>query len=64
MSKIKLKPCPFCGGEAEMFSWQAHINDVNHLDLACTNCGARFHDVSSEKEAFEVWNRRADTNDP
>ena len=60
MSEIKLKPCPFCGGEAETFYWQAHINDEYHLNLVCTTCGAGFQDVSSEKEAFEAWNRRAD----
>lgn len=58
MSEIKLKPCPFCGGKAEIFRWQAHINDEYHSDLVCTNCGAGFHDVSSEKSAFKAWNKR------
>lgn len=59
MSEIKLKPCPFCGGKAGIFRWQAHINDEYHTDLVCTNCGAGFHDISSEKEAFEAWNKRS-----
>lgn len=60
MSEIKLKPCPFCGGKAEIFRWQAHINDEYHSDLVCTNCGAGFHNVSSEKAAFKAWNKRFD----
>ena len=63
MPEIKLKPCPFCGGEAEMFSWQAHINDEYHLNLVCTTCGAGFQDVSSKEDALKAWNRRADTNE-
>lgn len=58
MSEIKLKPCPFCGGKAEIFRWQAHINDEYHSDLVCTNCGAGFHNVSSKEGAFKAWNRR------
>lgn len=54
----KLKSCPFCGGKAEIFRWQAHITDEYHSDLVCTNCGAGFHDVSSEKSAFKAWNKR------
>lgn len=37
----ELKSCPFCGGKAEIFRWQAHINDEYHSDLVCTNCGAK-----------------------
>lgn len=59
-TELELKPCPFCGGKAEIFRWQAHINDEYHSDLVFTNCAAGFHDVSSEEAAFKAWNRRAD----
>ena len=32
-----LKPCPFCGGEAEMHIGRAEFNDV---EIECTGCGA------------------------
>ena len=54
---IKLKPCPFCGGEAEM------------MDLCyphwvyCTVCGARVHGgvygEDGELASAEAWNKRA-----
>lgn len=61
MPEIKLKPCPFCGGKADVFHWQAHINDDTRYNLMCTKCGAGFYDFSPEKrsETFEKWNRRA-----
>lgn len=41
-SKEQLKPCPFCGGDAE------HISDSNMV--VCQNCGIEIDG--------EVWNRR------
>lgn len=58
MSEIKLKPCPFCGGKAEIFYWQGYINDECHSNLTCTTCGVGFHDVLSEEDAFKAWNKR------
>lgn len=59
---MKLKPCPFCGGEAIL----AH----DHVGLGasyirCGKCGlesVRFiksFDVASDDEAIEYWNRRS-----
>ena len=54
MSEIKLKPCPFCGGEADtnlMFG---------RVGVTCTKCGANIrmeHAVIVDK-AIEAWNRR------
>lgn len=49
----KLKPCPFCGGDAitkifAMGSW-----------IICFICGAETAMYPSEKKAIEAWNRRA-----
>ena len=60
MSEIKLKMCPFCGGEA-------HIECFLGLDRpyfpVCNNkmCIACDSMVTflTEKEAAEAWNRRA-----
>lgn len=51
----ELKPCPFCGGEAELTLFLG-----NHC-VACTNClGAIVPSRGmTEEEAIEAWNRRA-----
>lgn len=61
MSEIKLKPCPFCGGEA-------HIDCFPGLDRpyfpVCNNemCIACDTIVTflTKKDAAEAWNRRAE----
>lgn len=55
--KVKLKPCPFCGGKVNF--------DPNHINperrFECEGCGVMImFDVDlSEKEAIAAWNRRA-----
>lgn len=54
----KLKPCPFCGGKAEML-----INKYNDLRkeylVACTKCDGMVERWrETEEEATEQWNRR------
>lgn len=65
----KLKPCPFCGGEAENLY-------INHKTLRhrvftymCKQCEALFYLTikskyvsaeATEKEIAEIWNRRSD----
>ena len=56
---IDLKPCPFCGGEAEKFSWQ--YDSYRHtFKIFCKNCGVATENLPTEKEAIEIWNRRAE----
>lgn len=63
MSKIKLKPCPFCGGEAVLKRDRAGSHCVK-----CTNCGCmttyQFDfgegEEVSKRKAADVWNRRAE----
>lgn len=58
MDKIKLKPCPFCGG--------TDIN-CNHFelwtddwwDVGCPNCEMWARDESKD-EAIAAWNRRVE----
>ena len=53
---VDLKPCPFCGGIAEMLKI-----DVNEYFVMCTNasCGvAQALSWKSKKTATTKWNRR------
>jgi Lar family restriction alleviation protein len=56
MSEQKLKPCPFCGGEAVLikgyFCW-----------VKCDYCGAETVAETSTTEAVDAWNRRVSDAD-
>lgn len=55
MENRELKPCPFCGGEADFIGETATIK--------CKQCGGAFivtNPLISKLEASEAWNRRAD----
>lgn len=50
-----LKPCPFCGGEAEFESLGTRRQSCI---VVCTDCGCR-HESSDENENNgRSWNRR------
>lgn len=58
MSEIKLKPCPFCGGEAK-------INRMPHLweySVQCNDVDCIVHPETEgyekREEAIEAWNTR------
>lgn len=54
----ELKPCPFCGGEAERFTLQGEENFGGDV-IACKKCEACTRVVFGEKEGLiESWNRR------
>lgn len=62
MSEIKLKPCPFCGGEAILLTCsRLYILEQNKGRRAvfCVNddCGAVMYG-STQREAIDAWNRR------
>lgn len=59
MSEIKLKSCPFCGGEARVMPPKGFVSYVAHYWVSCKNCHVQTDFVTSRKEAMEAWNRRA-----
>lgn len=56
--ELKLKPCPFCGGEAFVHMLGNEI--AKGYYIACDECGAKTIVFGYEAEAIEEWNRRAE----
>lgn len=54
----KLKPCPFCGGEAQLDK-----NEFGHVNASCKDHKCRGWacclNYNNKKEAVDAWNRRA-----
>lgn len=64
MTMPELKPCPFCGGKAHLFS--SSICPTLDVVVECEDClaGTQFFSNGEVEElhqkAIEAWNRRAD----
>lgn len=62
MSKIKgvkLKPCPFCGGEAEMKGTAYLGNNPTAFYIVCKDCGMQTASNCKPKtKQAKDWNRR------
>ena len=58
---MNLKPCPFCGGNAEIVIVTRHIEN-NRIVVKCTACGASTKTFSENKteNAQAAWNLRKD----
>ena len=59
MNEPKLKPCPFCGGEAIVNLL------LGKYCITCTGCMGGIFPASwqTREEAIEAWNRRANDDD-
>lgn len=54
----ELKPCPFCGGEAEI---EKDMFGKWHIDVffvKCKNCGVQTKKERYKADAIYKWNRR------
>ena len=61
MDEIKLKPCPFCAGKANLMSVQEPWVGARRCYVTCAVCGVEMPRIArSKEEAALVWNRRAD----
>lgn len=68
----ELKPCPFCGGEAEIVggpeNWTPTFYDPDSggdpIAVVCKTCACGLHFFDGYAEAASAWNRRTgnDTN--
>jgi len=60
--KLKLKPCPFCGGKAALINGCEWLSAYSAVE--CTRCGLRSPlffvatSESSDASATEYWNKR------
>ena len=67
----ELLPCPFCGGEADTYDYEAERNIYDPITLGyvdtetytkygvgCLECGAIIAEQMSEEKAIEKWNTR------
>jgi Lar family restriction alleviation protein len=73
-NEIKLKPCPFCGGNAELHENVVYADyaQQGHFYVSCNNCGARTAEIilrpyfygdnpmieGHRKKVCDLWNRR------
>lgn len=67
--KIKLKPCPFCGGTKLMSYGKQEGMHTIRAYIACTTCNLLLHGDSctSNEEAkesvYNKWNKRVGADD-
>ncbi len=57
--KDRLKPCPFCGADAERMSHENYKAEVYYI--RCSNDGCRCGETKhywNEEDAVKAWNRR------
>lgn len=65
MSKTKLKPCPFCGTEAEIrrgcqYDDDGYIKEEVYYFGRCTNIACpKGYTYDTHRKAVRAWNRRA-----
>ena len=61
MGEVKLKLCPFCGGEAVLINTRAFGESCK--SVMCIKCKATVNNFGGDRQeerATEAWNRRAD----
>lgn len=54
----ELKPCPFCGGEAEAYNCGPWLRDHFMWYVKCSGCSSMTPNKPTEAEAVEAWNTR------
>lgn len=63
-AEIKLRPCPFCGGDAAMQTFTTAMEQKPRYRVLCTGCRISTDwDFWTLEDVSEHWNRRAMEND-
>lgn len=57
----KLKQCPFCGGKAELYRISSRWVVGCTTSMQKCPCRPWTGGQTSQEEAIEIWNRRAET---
>lgn len=63
VAEIKLKTCPFCGGEAHVIKCKeamASFGTMRSYKVECAYCFCGTWRYPSEEKAVSAWNRRRD----
>ena len=58
-----LKPCPFCGGEAELRHYEDFTKDfssVYKFYVECNECEAQTKPIANVENAVSAWNTRCE----
>ena len=56
MTKVKLKPCPFCGGVAKIHKLEKH--SIYTFWVECETCKVSTPTYLSKESAATKWNTR------
>ncbi|MCH5205682.1 MAG: Lar family restriction alleviation protein [Oscillospiraceae bacterium] len=57
MTEIKLKPCPFCGGRAE-------LDEIGLIyRVICMRCLSKSSSCGYRRDAIDAWNTRVSEKD-
>ena len=56
----QLKPCPFCGSEAELGGVINPFLNERRYQVSCNYCGGQTLFLQSAEEAVTAWNTRAE----
>jgi len=58
VSEEELKPCPFCGGKAELFNYLSNHLSKERFWIACIACTADVPSTESKEDILKRWNTR------